>query len=360
MSYKVLKTRSPFFHQVVATTGTSCSLEIRVWNGTTKPTDADYTLEANSIDGYATFEVSDIVRGMITDNYSDSTDGIYYAELKGYEGATLESTVQLVATEGYALSEEGLQSEGLQTDVFGQVNPESGTRDSRVLISEGGSSVVAMMKKADTTPIGNVRYRISTNGSNGAWTSYTTTTAQASDALSFITLTSDDDYLQYQINGANYYIYVDVLQCNQYESHSLTYVNKLGFKNTIWFNGKAKSRINSSKDSFKTSNVPYSIDLSSTITDNANRFEKSHNSFNRIKDSRKSYTLNSDYISEYYVSQFEEMFLSEKVWLSNDSVTNVPVNIKESNFDVKNHINDQLINYTIRVEEANSYINQYR
>jgi len=48
------------------------------------------------------------------------------------------------------------------------------------------------------------------------------------------------------------------------------------------------------------------------------------------------------------------------VWLSNDSVTNVPVNIKESNFDVKNHVNDQLINYTVRVEEANSYINQYR
>ncbi len=360
MSYKVLKTRSPFFHQVVATDGTACSLEIRVWNGTTKPTDADYTLEANSIDGFATFEVSDIVRGMITDNYSDSTDGIYYVELKGYEGATLESTVQLVATEGYALSEEGIQSEGLQTDVFGQVNPESDTRDSRVLISKGQSSVVAMMKKADAIPIGNTRYRISTNGSDGSWTNYNTTTSQASDALSFITLTSDDEYLQYQINGANYYIYVDVLQCNQYESHSLTYVNKLGFKNTIWFNGKAKSRINSSKDSFKTSNVPYNIDLSSTISDSSNRFEESHNSFNRVRDSRKSYILNSDYINEYYVQQFEELFLSEKVWLSNDSVTNVPVNIKESNFDVKNHVNDQLINYTIRVEEANSYINQYR
>lgn len=360
MAYKVLKTRSPFFHQVAATSGTSCSLEIRVWNGTTKPTDADYTLESNSIDGYATFEVSDIVRGMISDNYSDSTDGIYFVELKGYEDGVLESTVQLIATEGYALSEEGIQSEGLQTDVFGQVNPESDTRDSRVLISKGQSSVVAMLKDADTTPTGNTRYRISTNGSNGSWTTYSTTTSQASDSLSFITLTSDDEYLQYQISGTNHYVYVDVLQCNQYESHSLTYVNKLGFKNTIWFNGKAKSKISSSKDNFKTSNVPYDINLGSTITSNANRFEQSHNSFDRIRESRKSYILNSDYINEYYVQQFEELFLSEKVWLSNDSVTNIPVNIKESSFDVKNHVNDQLISYTIRVEEANSYINQYR
>ena len=360
MAYKILKTRSPFFHQVEATTGTACSLEIRVWNGTVKPTDADYTLEANSIDGYATFEVADIVRGMITDNYSDSTDGIYFVELKGYEDGVLESTVQLLATEGYALSEEGIQSEGLQSEVEGQVNPESDTRDSRVLISKGQSSTVVMLKDADSTPTGNTRYRVRANGSNGSWVNYSTTTSQASDSIISVTLDSDDEYLQHQINGTNHYIYVDVLQCNQYESHSLTYVNKLGFKNTIWFNAKAKSNISSSKDNFKTSNVPYSINLGSTITSNANRFEQSHNSFDRIRDSRKSYVLNSDYISEYYVNQFEELFLSEKVWLSNNSVTNIPVNIKESSFDVKNHVNDQLINYTIRVEEANSYINQYR
>ena len=360
MAYKILKTRSPFFHQVVATTGTACSLEIRVWNGTTKPTNADYTLEANSIDGHATFEVADIVRGMITDNYTNSTDGIYYVELKGYEDGVLESTIQLVATEGYALSEEGIQADGQISDVYGQINPESATRDSRVLISEGGSSVVAMMKKADDTPTGNVRYRVSTNGSAGSWTTYSTTTAQASDVFSFVTLTSDDDYLQYQINGVNYYIYVDVLQCNQYESYKLTYLNKNGIKNSIWFNGKAKSRISSSKDNFKASNVPYGVNLGGTITSSANRFEESHNSFDRIRESRKSYILNSDYIKEYYVKQFEELFLSEKVWLSNDSVANIPVNIKESSFDVKNHVNDQLINYTIRVEEANSYINQYR
>jgi len=360
MAYKILKTRSPFFHQVAATTGTSCSLEIRVWNDTSKPTNSDYTLEANSIDGYATFEVADIIRGMITDNYSDSTDGIYYVELKGYEDGVLESTVQLIATEGYALSEEGIQSEGLQSEVDGQVNPESDTRDSRVLISKGQSSFATMLKDADNTPTGSTRYRIRTNGSNGAWTSYSTTTSEVSDAFSVIELTSDDEYLQYQISGTNHYIYVDVLQCNQYESHSLTYVNKLGFKNTIWFNAKAKSRIISSKDNFKTSNVPYNVNLGSTITNAANRFEESHNNFNRIRESRKSYTLNSDYISEYYVEQFEELFLSEKVWLSNDSFTNIPVNIKESSFDVKNHVNDQLISYTIRVEEANSYINQYR
>jgi hypothetical protein len=361
MAYKVLKTRSPFFHQVAATSGNACSLEIRVWNGATKPTDADYTLEANSIDGYATFEVSDIVRGLIAETFSSATDGIYFVELKGYEGATLESTVQLIATEGYALSEEGIRSEGQESDLIGHVNPTSDTRTSRVIISESESSVVTMVKDADSIPTGFVRYRIvEKDGTVGSWTTYSTTTSEVSDVLTTHTLSSTDDYLQWQDSGTNYYVYVDTPQCNYFDNYSLTYVNKLGFKNTIWFNGRTDSKISSSKDNFKTSNVPYSVNVAGTITSNAGRFEQYHNSFDRIKDSRRSYTLNSDFIDEYYVQQFEELFLSEKVWLSSASQSNVPVNIKDSSFSVKNHKNDRLISYTLNVEEANSYINQYR
>jgi len=360
MAYKVLKTRSPFFHQVAVTSGNACSLEIRVWEDDSKPTNADITLEANSINGYATFEVSDIVRGLITNALRFGSSGVYFVELKGYEGATLESTVKMLATEGYALSTEGIRAESTESDLIGSVNPESDTRTSRILVSEGEESDAIMVKDADETPTGNARYRlVYKSGGNSGWTTYSTTTEQASDCLTFHTIDSTVDYLQWQDSGTNHYVYVDTLQCNYFDNYKLTYVNKNGFKNDIWLNGRTDSKLSTSKDSFKTSNVKYDINLSSSIS-SANAFENYHNSFDRIKDSRRSYTLNSDFISEYYVKQFEELFLSEKVWLSTSAGEYIPVNIKDSRFDVKNHKNDRLINYTLNVEEANSYINQYR
>jgi len=360
MGYKVLKTRSPFFHQVAATTGAACSLEIRVWNDDSKPTNADITLEANSIDGYATFEVSDVVRGLITDDLRFGSSGVYFVELKGYEGATLESTVKMLATEGYALSSEGLRVENSESELIGTTNPESGTRESRILISEGEESQVVQLIDADTTPTGNTRYRLNyKSGSNGSWVSYSTTTEQASDTMIEVTLDSTVESLQHQVSGVNHYVYVDTLQCNYFDKYKLSYVNKNGFKNEIWFNGRTDSKISTSKDSFKTSNVNYSFNMSESISV-ANNFNNYHNSFDRVSDSRKSYTLNSDFIDEYYVQQFEELFLSENVWISTSEDEYIPVNIKESRFDVKNHKNDRLISYTIRVEEANSYINQYR
>ena len=69
--------------------------------------------------------------------------------------------------------------------------------------------------------------------------------------------------------------------------------------------------------------------------------------------------LNSDWIAEYYVSQFEELMLSEYVWLEKGYLT-LPVNITTSKLDKKTHINDKLINYSIEVETASNYINNIR
>ena len=68
-------TRSPFYFQ--SANGEQSTLEIRVWTGssTAVPANATYTLskEHNSA-GYATYEISELIRDYITQDYTADTD----------------------------------------------------------------------------------------------------------------------------------------------------------------------------------------------------------------------------------------------------------------------------------------------
>ena len=77
---------------------------------------------------------------------------------------------------------------------------------------------------------------------------------------------------------------------------------------------------------------------------------------------KQTFTINTDYISEYYVEQIEELLLSEYVWALNPLIDNeyVPVVVTDKKVLKKNHLNDKLIQYTIAYEMASNYINSIR
>ena len=84
------------------------------------------------------------------------------------------------------------------------------------------------------------------------------------------------------------------------------------------------------------------------------------------KQAKNSISLSSGYYPEYTNAWFEELLLSEYVWMVRpkytDPTTNeiVPVNIKTSNMVHKTSLNDRLIEYTIQFEESFDYINNVR
>ena len=159
-----------------------------------------------------------------------------------------------------------------------------------------------------------------------------------------------DTTVDFDFNGETRKVFVDVLRCSKFDAVNLLYVNKFGFKTKFPFILKSTEKISVESDSFSRSTVDYG-----TLTLNTS----SHSSRKRIKDTKQSFVLNSDWIAEYYVSQFEELMLSEYVWLEKGSLT-LPVNITTSKLDKKTHINDKLINYSIEVETASNYINTIR
>jgi len=160
----------------------------------------------------------------------------------------------------------------------------------------------------------------------------------------------NDTTVDFDFNGETRKVFVDVLRCSKFDAVNLLYVNKLGFKTKFPFILKSTEKISVESDSFSRSTVDYGA-----LTLNTS----SHSSRKRIKDTKQAFVLNSDWIAEYYVSQFEELMLSEYVWLEKGSLT-LPVNVTTSKLDKKTHINDKLINYSIEVETASNYINTIR
>lgn len=146
-------------------------------------------------------------------------------------------------------------------------------------------------------------------------------------------------------------IYVDNLRCSEYEPIRLLYVNKYGAKNYFHFGLKSVENISASSETYRRSLVNYS-----SLT-NGNSL---HAVRKRITGSKQAFTLNTDWIDEYYVDQLEELLLSEYVWLVRTTGNPIPVNIQDSKIAKKTHLNDKLINYTMNVETASEYINVVR
>ena len=74
----------------------------------------------------------------------------------------------------------------------------------------------------------------------------------------------------------------------------------------------------------------------------------------------ESILLNSGFVDERMNDYFEELMVSEYIWLTDDESVIYPVTFKDSNFTYKTGLNDRLINYTMNFEKAFNLVNDIR
>jgi len=74
----------------------------------------------------------------------------------------------------------------------------------------------------------------------------------------------------------------------------------------------------------------------------------------------ESVLLNSGFVNELINPFFEELMVSEYIWLTDSSANIYPVNLKESSFTKKTGLNDRLINYTMSFEKSFDLVNNIR
>ena len=377
MAYRQINVRSPFYVEKT-TSEPVIQLNLRVWRGgpiLERPTDATYVLEKESVDGKAIFEISELVRDYIVQG-----DSIYALNTVWVEAQINDFTLSAVttetylATEGYTTHTEAVQKTGdaftesfvmLPTDMYGNY---------RLTGAQGETSMCQIMTNATNF----TDWIVTENYLVGAPLTYQYTpvlVGSSNTIIQTLLLTDNTVSVDFDLDGETATLHHDIFDCNKYNTPLpvdsvgytrplyydadlqrpvvLNYVNKYGAKNSFAFTLKHTEDITSTSESFKRNVVNYGS-LSTTNVEHASR--------KLVKASKQSFTINTDYINEYYVQQLEELILSEYVWASIPHVSSglIPVTITDKKIAKKNHINDRMIQYTFTLEVARDYINTIR
>jgi len=162
--------------------------------------------------------------------------------------------------------------------------------------------------------------------------------------------------------GASYPSTISRIDCTKYGGgRKIIFINKFGVQQDLWFFLKKTKTLARKNEGFKSNTITYpntNNPATYSISDAPNKV------FNTT--AKQNFTLSSGYYPEQANQFFEQLLLSEYVWLERpnkiDPSVNevVPVKVKTSTMKFKTSVNDRLIEYTIDFEEAFDYINNIR
>ena len=132
----------------------------------------------------------------------------------------------------------------------------------------------------------------------------------------------------------------------KFSPYILTFKNRLGVNEDLWFFKKSTREMKVNSTDFKSNQ------LSNRIAGNLTRQIQEYN-----KNGVDSLSLNSGFVSEELNESFKQLMLSEEVQLlDSDNDVLKAVKISDSSLKIKTSVNDKLINYTIEVEFSNNII----
>lgn len=310
---KTIYTRTPFYVQRASSEDVvTCNIEI---DGTSR-----YDITRQVIDGYATFEVAELIRDYVQPAYSLSEGHTEVQVTLDDASATAADVYDYLALDGYLLYTEGIQSESTvnNNNIVG-LTAVNGER--RLLVTDdANSNYYPLIKPSAVLPNEQVRY----------------VDLDSSDAPSVVAFSET--------------INIDVLDCSKYDAIPVRFINKFGVFQQFWFNLAFREKLQVESFSYNRSLVDYT---NMTLDQNV------HSQQRVVTGGKVSYTLNTPYLNEYYNQTIEELIFSEYVWLYIDSFW-LPVHIKTESLQKKTHVNDKLIQYTIEAVAASTYLNTIR
>jgi len=345
MSYKLIQTRSPFFVKL-DTTEDVVELGLKIWSGSVSgniPSSNQYTLSKEVSQGGATFEIAELIRDFIR-HTTATTSGTVWVETTLDDGVATPTVETYLAAEGYTLSTEGIQHSDNQSTTDQVLLPVDADGNYRIMMPKGGTAIIPVY--INVTNNSDWNYQINNN------TAVTFQSSAQSTGMIRYVVTTESGMVTLGLGGASKIrVYVDELECRKYDSNQLLYVNKLGAKVYFPFNLKHVENFKQKDKTYVRSLVNYA-DLSD--------HSSLHSRQRIVTETKQMFTLNTDWINEYYTQQLEELFFSEYVWLQRPTGNAQPVIITTNNLTKKTHVNDNLINYTIEVEASDEYINTIR
>ncbi len=338
--------RSPHIVKVTDVDLTSAKLKLYVYTGTQGVRgDAKYTIESTAYNGEVTFDISELARDYLDITFDGSYDSqmvwVDYQITEYHLGiAQTPNTIVLKdAFDGYGYFEDGANPQLATNGIF-QSNL------SGIYVPKGGVVTIAI----DQTLVSTVKFMygvtvletntiIETNESDDSIRYFSYDTAEPEDYI---------DKIRISIQGYDIDIPINYVEECKHTPHKITFVNKFGVLQDLWFFKRSNLSLSTKKEEYKSnilSGNSYSV--------------SSHQQRILNKQGQEKLVLNSGFVDEQYNEVFRQLMLSEKVWIKYNSQT-LPINISSSSFNYKTSLNDKMINYTINVDFAFDKINSVR
>ena len=241
----------------------------------------------------------------------------------------------------------------------------AGTRKSTSFIPIIGKKYVLTFDITDYTS-GNISVYdggsgVNLSGSLNATGTYTytyTQTQTANNSLSFFVPTGfvgsiDNVSIVESFGIKTDTITVKTIEECKYEPKKVTFINRFGALQDMYFFKKSVEKMSVKKESYNANildaNYQYNI---------SNHTKRDFNIT-----ANESISLSSGFLSEEYNEVFKQLMLSEKVWITNvkEGVEQVlPINVTTSNITYKTSLNDRLVEYTIEFDNSFNVINNIR
>lgn len=325
--------RSPRYYEM--TGSGSKTLNLKIWDGDiiSPPPSNTYSLTKDAVGGQAVFEIGELVR-----DYIDQTfDGNYSCAAVWVK---INSDTAIPAFDGYGYYNEG-------------ANPSLSTRalisNTTIWVPDSEDVRIPVYTSASTDAVSSVKYysggslvetdNIASSGFSNAQIDY-----------SYTTQTIDEVRVYYDTDTSYDSFSVRYMDCTKYDTYKVTFVNKFGALQDLFFTGKSVESMSVQKDGYK-SNV---LDIANqTYSSTAHQFRDFDVKGNQ------SMILNTGNVSEDYNEPIKQLLLSEKVWMTVGSDV-IPVNVQTNSLTMLNSLNDKMVSYTLQVNFAHDTIQNVR
>ena len=152
------------------------------------------------------------------------------------------------------------------------------------------------------------------------------------------------------------------ISCTKYGvGTKVTFVNRFGVLQDLWFFLKEVKTMVKTKESYNANTLSF---IAGTVAPTYSQSDPTVKILNT--QAKQSHIHSSGYYPEFANKYFEELLLSENVWITRERIQQpntpeiIPVVVKNSSMTYKTSLNDRLIEYTIEFEDAFDYINNVR
>ena len=371
-----INARSPYYITIgvnpTVANLTQVDMELYVYTGT-QTTDRTnlFTLTSFAINNVVTFEISEIVRDYILNTFDGdyATDNVWvdYRTTNYIQGSaqTPSAYTQLTGFDSYGFYEDGANPQNdsgllqsnlkvVKLDDAPAVIPVYTEITNRVSYELDGELIYTkaitdsdesdeQIEYVSNTINGSDEFedRVIQDGGTFEESSCLEQFANEFTLFDFDTIYIDTDSGVIKLTVEN------IKEC-KYDPYKITFVNKFGALQDLWFFKRTNEVLSTKTEKFKRN-----------IIVNGAYDTSRHQQKILTKNGSEKLTLNTGFYPEEYNDVFKQMQLSEDCWIEINSQT-LPINVSISSLNYKTHLNDKLINYTIEVEFAFDTINNIR